>query len=129
MTPRDMARVGLLWQRGGVWRGEQIIPRSWLEEATRVSGMILENEPRERHVYGLGFWCNDTGVLWPALPRDCFAASGAGRRLIWVCPSLDLVVVQSPGTYPQSGVFDSPEALKNHRDMQELLSRIVDSIV
>ena len=129
MTPRDMARVGLLWQRGGEWRGEQVIPRAWLEEATKVSGMILENEPQERHVYGLGFWCNDTGVLWPTLPRDCFAASGAGRRLIWVCPSLDLIVVQSPGTYPQSGVFDSPEALRNHRDMQELLSRIVDSIV
>ena len=129
VTPRDMARVGLLWQRGGEWRGTQVIPRAWLEEATRVSGMIIENEPPERHVYGLGFWCNDTGVLWPTLPRDSFAASGAGKQLIWVCPSLDLVVVQSPGTYTQSGVFDSPEGIKGHRGMQELLGRVVDSIV
>ena len=129
MTPRDMARVGLLWQRGGEWRGAQVIPRTWLEEATRVSDMITDNEPRERHVYGLGFWCNDTGVLWPALPRDSFAAVGAGRRLIWVCPSLDLVVVQSPGSYPQSGVADSPEGLSDLHFMQESLGRIVDAIV
>ena len=80
-------------------------------------------------MYGLGFWCNDTGVLWPDLPRDSFAASGVGKRLIWVCPSLDLVVVQSPGTYTQSGVFDSPEGIEGHRGMQELLGRVVDSIV
>ena len=129
MTPRDMARVGLLWQRGGQWRGEQVIPRAWLEEATRVSNMIIDNEPRERHVYGLGFWCNDTGVLWPALPGDSFAALGAGRRLIWVCPSLDLVVVQSPGSYPESGVADSPEGLRDHHFIQESLCRIVDAII
>lgn len=129
MTPRDMARVGLLWQRVGEWCGEQVIPRGWLDEATRVSSEILDNEPRERHVYGLGFWCNDTGVLWPALPRDSFAAVGAGRRLIWVCPSLDLVVVQSPGSYPQSGVVDTPEGLRDLHYMQESLGRIVDAIV
>ncbi len=129
MTPRDMARVGLLWQRGGEWRGEQVIPRAWLEDATRVSDEILENEPEERQVYGLGFWCNDNGILWPALPRDSFAASGAGRRLIWVCPSLELVVVQSPGSYAQSGVFDSPEGIRGHREMEQLLGRIVDAIV
>jgi len=33
----------------------------------------------------------------PSVPRDSFAANGAGRRHIWVCPSLDLVVAQSPG--------------------------------
>ena len=37
--------------------------------------------------------------MWPNLPRDSFAASGAGSQHIWVCASLDLVVVQSPGLW------------------------------
>jgi hypothetical protein len=47
--------------------------------------------------YGHGFWTNDRGKLWPALPRDSFAAAGAGSQLFWVSPSLDLVIAQSPG--------------------------------
>ena len=31
--------------------------------------------------------------------EDSFAASGAGSQHIWVCPSLDLVVAQSPGPW------------------------------
>ena len=54
MKPRDMARVGLLWQRGGEWRGVPVIPRAWLEEATRVSSEILQNEPERAPRVRLG---------------------------------------------------------------------------
>jgi hypothetical protein len=47
------------------------------------------------------------GRLWPNLPRDSYAASGAGSQLIWVCPSLNLVVVQSPGLYQKHEENDS----------------------
>lgn len=128
MTPHDMARMGWLWLNKGNWNGTQIIPESWIEKATKVSDEILENEPSERHVYGLGFWCNDQAQVWPDLPLDSFAASGAGNQHIWVCPSLDLVVVQSPGTYPSRGAFDSDEQIEDRRAMQGLLGRIVDSV-
>lgn len=101
MTPRDMARCGLLWMHMGEWRGRQVVPAEWMREATRVNADVIANEPPESHRYGLGFWCNDRGRMWPDLPRDSFAASGAGRQHIWVCPSLDLAVVRSPGTYEQ----------------------------
>ncbi len=128
MSSRDMARMGWLWLNQGRWNGTQIIPSEWIENATKVSSEILANEPQERHVYGLGFWCNDHGQVWPDLPRDSFAASGAGNQHIWVCPSLDLVIVQSPGTYPSRGAFDSYEQIEDRRSMQGLLGRIVDSI-
>ena len=128
MTPRDMARLGWLWLNHGNWNGVQVVPSSWLGQATKVSSEILENEPVERHVYGLGFWCNDQAQVWPDLPVDSFAASGAGNQHIWVCPSLDLVVVQSPGTYPSRGAFDSPEQIEYRKVMQGLLGRIVDSV-
>ena len=101
MTPYDMARCGLLWLRRGSWDGKQVVPEEWLRQATRVNADVLASEPEENHRYGLGFWCNDRGRMWPDLPRDSFAASGNGRQHIWVCPSLDLIVVRSPGIYDQ----------------------------
>ena len=93
----DMARLGLLWRNWGRWEERQLVPEAWLREATRTARDIRSNCPRDQWRYGYGFWTNEHGLIWPSLPRDSFAASGAGRQLIWVCPSLDLVVTQSPG--------------------------------
>ena len=101
MTSRDMARCGLMWMHRGKWNDSQVVPAEWIAQATRVNDDVLANEPEENHRYGLGFWCNDRGRMWPDLPRDSFAASGNGQQHIWVCPSLDLLVVRSPGTYAQ----------------------------
>jgi len=98
-SARDMARLGLLWLRGGRWGDVQVVARDWMAEATRTAPDIEANCPEDEWCYGYGFWTNDHGKLWPALPRDSFAANGAGRQHIWVCPSLDLVVAQSPGVY------------------------------
>jgi CubicO group peptidase (beta-lactamase class C family) len=95
----DMARLGWLWRNWGWWEGEELIPENWLREATKVAPAIRENCPQADWKYGYAFWTNAHGLLWPHLPRDSYAASGAGQQHIWVCPSLDLVVVQSPGLY------------------------------
>lgn len=115
-TPLDMARLGWLWRNWGCWDDQQVVPEGWLREATRTAPMIREHCPPEQWQYGYGFWTNDYGELWPALPRDAFAASGAGRQHIWVCPSLDLVVVQSPGQWQSQAENDAG-----------LLSLIVDA--
>lgn len=99
INARDMARLGLLWIHWGRWGEKQLIPEEWMREASRVAPMILENCPQETWSYGYAFWTNEHGLLWPDLPREAFAASGAGSQLIWMCPSLDLVVVQGPGCY------------------------------
>ena len=116
-TARDMARLGWLWRNEGRWQEKQLIPAAWMREATRTAPMILENCPQEQWKYGYGFWTNDHGQLWPHLPRDAYAASGAGSQHIWVCPSLDLVVAQSPGQWQNQAENDSG-----------LLSRIVDAL-
>ncbi len=95
----DMARLGLLWLNWGRWEHQQLVPKDWLREATRTAPDLRAYCPREQWQYGYGFWTNEHGLIWPGLPRDSYAASGAGRQLIWVCPSLDLVVVESPGLY------------------------------
>jgi CubicO group peptidase (beta-lactamase class C family) len=103
----DMARLGWLWRNWGRWGTRQVIPEEWLREATQTAPAIRENCPMEQRRYGYGFWTNDWCQLWPNLPRDAFAASGAGRQHIWVCPSLDLVVVQSPGQWENQAENDT----------------------
>lgn len=98
-SARDMARMGYLWSTWGRWAENQIIPEKWLREATRTAASVMANCPEEQWRYGYAFWTNDHGKLWPALPRDSYAAAGAGQKHIWVCPSLHLVVAQSPGIY------------------------------
>ena len=95
----DLARLGLLWLHFGRWDDRQIVPEEWMREAVRTAPDIRANCPQEQWCYGYGFWTNEHGLLWPSLPRDSFAASGAGRIHVWACPSLDLIVVQSPGVF------------------------------
>lgn len=106
-TALDMARLGWLWRNDGRWQDQQVIPAAWLHEATRVAPAIRANCPRTDWQYGYAFWTNEAGLLWPSLPCDSFAASGAGSQHIWVCPSLDLVVVQSPGLWQEQSENDS----------------------
>lgn len=106
-TALDMARLGWLWCNGGRWRDAQLIPQAWLREAVQVNPDIRTTGTPDQWTYGYGFWTNQAGLLWPNLPRDSFAASGAGSQHIWVCPSLDLVVVQSPGIWTDQTENDS----------------------
>ena len=96
MTTRDMARLGLLWLNDGQWAGKQIVPRDFQREAIRVPAATKTHVPSTDWKYGYGLWVNEYGRLWPNLPRDSYTAAGAGGRLIWVCPGLELVVVQNP---------------------------------
>ncbi|MFQ6099492.1 MAG: hypothetical protein ACE5O2_17300 [Armatimonadota bacterium] len=86
------------WRNWGRWHDRQLVPETWMGEATKTAPDIRANCPREQWRYGYGFWTNEHGLVWPNLPRDSYAAAGADGQLIWVCPSLD-VVVQGPGLY------------------------------
>ncbi len=115
-TPRDMGRIGLLWLRDGRWDNRQIVPREWITQATRVVPEVRAAAPPDKWAYGYGFWSNELQKHWPQLPSDSFAAEGAGSKLIWVCPSLDLIVVECPG------LFKEPE-----EENTGLLPRILDA--
>jgi CubicO group peptidase (beta-lactamase class C family) len=99
LLPRDMAKFGLLYLRGGRWEDRQVVPANWVEESTR------------RHVKleGRGGRAVGYGYLWWILPpdpkgpgkRDIFAAMGFRAQYIFVVPEHDMVVVVTGGT--QSG--------------------------
>ena len=120
---RDSARIGHLWLNRGRWNGSQVVPSSYLDEATRTNAEILAHEPEERWQYGLGFWTNDNGRLWPDLPRDLFGAWGAGARYIWVSPAMDLVLALCPGPWP-----DMREEADRLPREQAVIGRVLDAL-
>jgi CubicO group peptidase (beta-lactamase class C family) len=88
---RDYARLGLLLAHGGNWRGRQLIPTGWIDEATRV-------RPDQPHLLpgvadpfsGYGYQAR----IFPGIRRT-FAVSGAHGQWMFVDPASRLVMVHT----------------------------------
>jgi CubicO group peptidase (beta-lactamase class C family) len=96
-----MARIGLLYLRGGRWRGQQLIPPDFVDTVRRtVPGIVGLPEPQPGEQgnasdhYGLLWWNNADGTL-PGIPRDAYWAWGLYDSLIVVIPSLDVVIARA----------------------------------
>jgi CubicO group peptidase (beta-lactamase class C family) len=81
MTPLDLARLGLLFERGGRWIDRQLLPASWVAEATRSHG----------DGYGYQWWSD----------ADAFSARGRGGQYLYVHPGLELVIITSGSLGPE----------------------------
>ena len=82
LSARDLARVGLLMNQGGVWQGEQLLPADWLAQSTSVQ---VDMGPTAPFDYGYLWW----------LPRRLggWLALGNYGQYLLCLPSRDLVVV------------------------------------
>lgn len=87
ISARELARFGYLMLHKGVWDGEQLVPRWWVELATEPSQDL-------NPAYGYTWWVNKGGARWPELPRDAFGLSGHRNNYCTIIPSLDLVVAR-----------------------------------
>jgi CubicO group peptidase (beta-lactamase class C family) len=90
MSARDLARFGLLYARGGVWQGRQIVPAAWVRESTTA-----HSETYIGSGYGYLWWTGfpDRRVGIMDLPPGGFWADGAHGQFIFVDPVNDLVAV------------------------------------
>ena len=80
----DMAKLGQLMLRDGLWDGEQIVPAAYVRAATEPQNA---GGPPVATPYGYLWWVRPTPE-----PRRTFMASGYGGQLIWVHPPLEMVV-------------------------------------
>jgi CubicO group peptidase (beta-lactamase class C family) len=86
LTPRDLAKLGLLFLHRGMWDGRQIVPAAWVEQSTRWS--------IDTHWHAPGY-----GFQWWALAGkdgaapEAYAAIGYGGQYLIVVPQLDLIAV------------------------------------
>jgi hypothetical protein len=86
LQPRDMAKIGYLWLRGGQWEGRQILPAAWIEGVRKANIDMRESWARDLR-YGRQFWATP--------PRDTFMAVGRHGQLIVVMPRFDIVAVMT----------------------------------
>ena len=86
---RDWARLGLLLAHDGAWNGRQILPRTWVREATTVAAPFLAPGTATRgDGYGYQVWL-------PPGPRRQFAFRGIHGQAILVDPDAKLVLVHT----------------------------------
>lgn len=104
----DLARLGLLMMRDGTWKGQQVVSKGFVDEATGRSSTKLNA------AYGLLWWVNQPGrvveilraagfpsdkapyegQLAPGVPDDAFWALGYGNEYVAVVPSKGVVAVR-----------------------------------
>jgi CubicO group peptidase (beta-lactamase class C family) len=82
---RDLARLGLLVARRGVWNGRQILPASYATE-------MLAPSPTNGG-YGFLWWLNRGKGRRMSWSETCVSAMGAGSNIVWIDPDRDIVAV------------------------------------
>jgi CubicO group peptidase (beta-lactamase class C family) len=92
-TARDWAKFGEMLRNKGAHRGEQLVPRAWVEE-------MIEPSPASPH-YGLQTWLNrplsegEEHPLFPnRAPHSAFSLIGHMGQYVFVSPTQKLTVVR-----------------------------------
>jgi len=106
-----MARIGLLYIRGGQWNGRRIVPDGWPELVGRPDPSVIglpewdpETYGNASDHYGMLWWNNADGIL-DGVPRDAYWSWGLYDSLIVVIPSLDIVASRAGDSWsrPRDG--------------------------
>jgi CubicO group peptidase (beta-lactamase class C family) len=102
LTPRDMARLGLLYLNEGEWQGQQLLPKKWVTDS-------LKSHIQSTRTFGYGYqwWINRFDS--PEASMKVPTARGNGGQRIFILEPLNMVVVITAGNYnmgnvPLSGV-------------------------
>ncbi|HEY3745115.1 MAG TPA: hypothetical protein VGL17_02680, partial [Gemmatimonadaceae bacterium] len=95
MRPRDMLKIGILFQQHGKWGARQIISRDWVARSTERWSTVGDQD------YGYFWWHQWVNATTPGGPRrvDMVVATGNGGQKIYIVPALDLIVVLTGGNY------------------------------
>lgn len=81
LSPRDMAKIGYLYLKHGIWEGEQIVPENWIEASSMAH---IQRKYIPEFYYGYHWWVK---------PNSYYNAVGANGQWIFIIPDYDLVVV------------------------------------
>lgn len=81
LYPRDMAKIGYLYLKHGIWDGEQIIPENWIDASSMAH---IQRKYIPEFYYGYHWWVK---------LNSYYNAVGANGQWIYVIPEYDLVVV------------------------------------
>ncbi|MBK8612280.1 MAG: serine hydrolase [Flavobacteriales bacterium] len=87
---RDFAKLGSLYLKKGLWRGQQLVPEAWVETSTKA---VTTNGGASFYRYQ---W-------WLPSGEGDFNAEGILGQFIYVDPARELVIVRLGGAYGNVG--------------------------
>ncbi len=98
MRTEDIARFGLLYLNHGSWNGQQLVPKSWVEAATRLQTSNGSNPDSDwERGYGYQFWRCRHGA---------YRGDGAFGQFCIVMPDQDAVIAITSGLKDMQGVLN-----------------------
>ena len=109
-TPRDWAKLGLLYLHNGEWNGEHLFDKDWVTYATTPTP--TSNTTTDGG-YGAQIWLN-TGNKYPDAPKNMFSFNGYKGQNVFILPDQDLVIVRM--------------SLTKNADVNQFLKDILTSI-
>jgi CubicO group peptidase (beta-lactamase class C family) len=111
LQPRDMAKIGYLWLRGGQWEDRQLVPAEWMRAAVQVHSQPGSSPGTG---YGYGLW------TYPDRSPPVFEGLGRGGQRISVVPAKNLVVVFTGGEFEPGDIGQFiGRAIKSDRALPE----------
>jgi CubicO group peptidase (beta-lactamase class C family) len=79
VTPRSMAKLGILYLNDGAWDGEDILPENWVDQSSYPHVSITQDVS-----YGYQWWI--------ATPSGIYIASGSNGQHIYVIPDYNVAI-------------------------------------
>jgi CubicO group peptidase (beta-lactamase class C family) len=86
LSSPDLAKLGYLFLKSGVWEGKQIVPADWIKDSVAPHVAVEEGGWK----YGYQWWLVPYGK---APERLAWAAHGFGGQQLIAVPEYDLIVV------------------------------------
>jgi CubicO group peptidase (beta-lactamase class C family) len=127
LKPRDMARIGYLYLRGGKWGDAQLLPPGWIEAVNHATiSMNAKFEPALRYA----------GLFWALPDKHVTMAVGYHCQVIMVLPDADIVAVMTARNFCPfgkladdiSGAVKSQSALPPSPDAAAGLAKAISDV-
>ena len=101
MTPRDLARIGVMMLNGGMWGDRRVVAEQWIARSTSAAADVDEIRQYGYHWYlGKFAFTISTRPRWDRSRLERFwGAIGNGGQRLFIFPGLDLSAAITAGNY------------------------------
>jgi CubicO group peptidase (beta-lactamase class C family) len=100
----DIAKLGQLYLQKGVWNGKQILPESWVDQAT--SKQIENAAPGDQAARENSDWAQGYGFQFWRCRNDAFRGDGAYGQYCIVLPGQDAVIAITSETNDMQSILN-----------------------
>ncbi len=100
----DMAKFGQLFLQKGKWNGKQLLPESWIEEASTAK--ILQEPGASEEKLAANDWIQGYAYQMWRSRYNSYRADGAFGQYILILPEQDAVIVLTSETKDLQGLVD-----------------------